>query len=77
MQDFLTGAKERFDWVIIDSPPVLPYADAELMSVLVDGVVLVVQANKTPAHLLEEATRRLRGCNVLGVVLNDFERRTS
>ncbi len=71
MQTFLAEAKASFDWVILDSPPVLPCVDAELMSVLVDGVILVVQVNKTPANLVEEATCRLCGCNVLGVVLNE------
>ena len=62
-----------FDWVIIDSPPCLPVADASLISALSDGVVLVVRAASTPSELSQRAQQELKGRNIVGVVLNAAE----
>jgi capsular exopolysaccharide synthesis family protein len=75
MQALLQGASADYDWVIVDSPPLFPDADAELLSGLVDGVLLVVQANSTPAARIQDAVLCLRGRNVLGIILNEPERR--
>ncbi|MEW5977957.1 MAG: CpsD/CapB family tyrosine-protein kinase [Acidobacteriota bacterium] len=70
MRDFLSAASERFDWVILDSPPYLPLADAELMSTMVDGILFVVRASHTPASLVSKSAESLRGKNLLGVIFN-------
>ena len=70
MRDFLVLAAKRFDWVFLDSPSILDYPDAELMSSLVDGVLLVVNASQTSADLLVEGVQTLKGKNVLGIILN-------
>lgn len=59
-----------FDWVIIDSPPCVPVADASILASLCDGVLLVVRAGVTPAEIAQKAGQELQGKNVLGVVLN-------
>jgi len=59
-----------FDWVIMDSPPLLPVADASLLADHVDGVILVVRAASTPTIAAERACQELQRRNVLGVVLN-------
>jgi capsular exopolysaccharide synthesis family protein len=59
-----------FDWVILDSAPLLPVADSSLLADLVDGVVLVVRAGQTPAETAQRACQELQGRNVVGVVLN-------
>lgn len=59
-----------FDWVILDSPPCLPVADASVLAELVDGVLMVVRAGSTPSETAQRATQELRGRNVVGVVLN-------
>ena len=58
--------------VLVDSPPVLPVADASVLASRVDGVMLVVQANRTHRRDLQTAVENLRkvGANLLGVVLN-------
>jgi capsular exopolysaccharide synthesis family protein len=65
----------RFDVVILDSPPVLGLADAPLMSAVVEGVVLVVQSNRSRRGSLKASLRRLRSMhpNVLGAVLTMFD----
>lgn len=63
---------ERFDRVIIDSPPVVPVTDAAILSTLVDGTVLVVRAFKTSQELARHALRALVdiGAKKAGAVLN-------
>lgn len=61
-----------FDWIIIDSPPVIPVADARLMAECCDGVLLVVKAEQTPGDLAQIAYREFRGKPFVGVVFNSM-----
>jgi len=63
-----------FDWVILDSPPLLPVADASLLADHVDGVILVIRAASTQTSVAERACQELQGRNVVGVVLNAVEK---
>lgn len=63
-----------FDWVILDSPPLLPVADASLLADHVDGVILVVRAASTQTSTAERACQELQGRNIVGVVLNAVEK---
>lgn len=71
-QELLRQLIERFDRVIIDSPPVAAVADATVLSTLIDGVVFVVRAFKTTRLLAQQGLRSLLDvdANVVGVVLN-------
>jgi len=74
VSDVVRGIGAQFDWVLIDSPPVLPLTDALSMSKHVDASVLVVaRANWTPLDALEEAVARIGPKNVFGIVLNRAE----
>lgn len=72
MQALLGRLKEQANIVLIDSPPVLPVADAAVLGASVDGVLLVVEAGKTRQHEVRQSVESLRrvGANVIGVVLN-------
>jgi protein-tyrosine kinase len=59
-----------FDWIILDSPPCLPVADASMLANLCDGVLLVVRAELTPSAAAQKACQELQGRNIVGVVLN-------
>jgi protein-tyrosine kinase len=59
-----------FDWVILDSPPCVPVADASIIADLCDGVLLVVRSGSTPSEVAQRARQELQGKNVVGVVLN-------
>ena len=59
-----------FDWVVIDSPPVISLADATLMAPLCDSVLLVVRTGRTPSKLVRESVRRLGKEKICGVVMN-------
>jgi len=64
-----------FDYVIIDSPPIIPVSDPLLLAEHVDGVVLVIRGGTTQREVVQRAANLLANSkiNVLGVVLNDFE----
>jgi capsular exopolysaccharide synthesis family protein len=62
-----------FDWILIDSPPCLPVADANILADICDGVLFVVKARSTPSAVVEKAGRELRGRNVVGVVMNQVD----
>jgi protein-tyrosine kinase len=62
-----------FDWVIIDSPPCLPVADATILANYCDGILLVVRAGSTASEVAQRACQELQGRNVIGVVLNAVE----
>jgi capsular exopolysaccharide synthesis family protein len=70
MKDFLTLAKNEYDWIILDSPPLVPLADAELLSMMADGILLVVRSGQTPGHLIAEAIKILKNKNLLGLIFN-------
>jgi succinoglycan biosynthesis transport protein ExoP len=63
---------EKFDHIVFDSPPVLGFADATILSASVDGIILVVQGGKTPRETLQRAKDILHQVNakILGVVVN-------
>ena len=73
MKHFLDRVKPAFDWIIIDSPPALPVADASVLGGLADGVLLVVRANSTPSEASQKACKELRDAHIIGVVLNTAE----
>ncbi len=75
MAELIDEVASTHDYVIIDSPPVLPVTDAVLLSRLVDGVVFVVKGAHTPGPVILEAKTRLEnvGARVLGTVLNDID----
>lgn len=75
MQQLLDELSETFDLIILDSPPVLGLADAPLMAALVDGVVIVIQSDRSRRGSLKTTLRRLRNSriNILGGVLTKFD----
>lgn len=66
----IAEARDAFDWVIIDTPPIGLLSDASLLAAAADGTLLVVKAESTPYELVERALAALGRDRVLGVVLN-------
>ncbi len=75
MKLMLGELRQRFKFVVIDSPPVLPVSDAMVLSTLVDGVVFVVESKATVRGAVTRALKILHnvGANVLGIVLNKVD----
>ncbi|HEY2773580.1 MAG TPA: CpsD/CapB family tyrosine-protein kinase [Candidatus Binatia bacterium] len=70
--EVVEGLARLADVTFIDAPPVTLYPDARALAPLVDGVILVIEADATPVGVASRATEILResGANILGVVLN-------
>lgn len=62
----------RFDWVLFDSPPLIPLTDALALARQTDASLLVVRAGKSPRALVEKAFEHLGRKHVLGIVLNEL-----
>ncbi len=73
MRRILDEAKERFDLVIVDTPPVTLLTDAHLLATLVDVVVVVVRAGVTPLPSIKKAVDAVGKDRVLGIVMNHAE----
>jgi capsular exopolysaccharide synthesis family protein len=78
MRKLLQALAQQVDIVLLDSPPVLPVADATALAQAVDGVLLVVKAGRTRRGAARHAVESLRrvGANLVGVVLNSVPRST-
>ena len=63
----------HFKWIVIDSPPVVPLADALALARQADASLLVVRAGRTPSEAVDTAIQALGAKHVLGVVLNGVE----
>jgi capsular exopolysaccharide synthesis family protein len=70
MRAVLEEARAAYDWVIIDTPPVGLLTDAKLLGAMVDAVVLVIEAGRTPCHDAARAIDAVGRDRVLGAVLN-------
>ena len=72
MRETLSALQQHYDYILIDSPPIMPANEAVLLSTLVDGVVLIANAQQTPKQITREALARLQyaRAKILGVVLN-------
>jgi capsular exopolysaccharide synthesis family protein len=73
LEKLLDRLAPLFDWVIIDSPPCLPVADANLLAGHCDGVLLVLRAKSTPSAAADKARKELQKRKVIGVVMNGVE----
>jgi capsular exopolysaccharide synthesis family protein len=70
----LEEARAQYDYVLVDTPPLVPLADCRLISKWVDAFIVVVAAHKTPRNLLAEALAVLDPDRVLGLVFNRDDR---
>ena len=74
MREVLDKCAARFDWVLIDTPPVAVLPDAQVVARLVGEVILVIGAGSTPAAAVERAVAELGGPDAItGTVLNRVE----
>ena len=69
----LDEARERFDYIVVDTPPLVPVQDCRVLARWVDGVVLVVASDHTPRALLEAALDILDPRKVVGLVFNGYD----
>ncbi len=79
MRSLLAYAVEKFDYVILDTPPMLSFADATILAAMADSVILVVNCQRSKRDLVKRTCRKLDETNtrVLGVVLNGLSHEQS
>ena len=75
MEHLLTQLEEKYDYIILDTPPVNAVADSKILSTKVDGTILVVKYGYTKKDAVIEAAKGLRAvnANIIGTVFNGEE----
>jgi polysaccharide biosynthesis transport protein len=78
MRAMLDEARGEYQFVIVDSPPLLNVSDSRILATLVEGVILVVKGGVTPRELAQRAQSYAEdvGANLIGVVLNNIDVRS-
>ena len=78
MRNLIATLASRFNFVIIDSPPIAAFTDSVLISSMVDGVLLVIQGGKSSREIARRSQKMLQevGARILGVVLNNVNLRS-
>jgi capsular exopolysaccharide synthesis family protein len=74
LEVLMAEMRRLYDYVLVDTPPVLSVADCRMMSSLIDGFIVVVKANRTPRRALVDALKIVDPAKILGVVLNGDDR---
>lgn len=75
MEQLLEQLKLDYDYILIDTPPIMPVTDAAVLSGKVDGLVMLVSSGEVTPAAAKEAKQRLlqAGAHILGVILNKVE----
>ena len=68
--ELLDEARRRYDYIVVDTPPLCPVQDCRVIAHWVDGFLLVVAAHRTPRGLVEEALNVVERGKMLGIVFN-------
>ena len=79
MVEFISPLREFGDesFIIIDSPPILLTTDSVLLSKMVDGIVMVIMADRTPKESVRRAIHSIDRNKIIGIVLNQVEKESS
>jgi capsular exopolysaccharide synthesis family protein len=75
--EILAEARRRYDFVIVDAPPVVPVSDCQVMAQWLDGFILVVTAHRTPRAMLGEALDAMDPKKILGLIFNGSDQFSS
>jgi capsular exopolysaccharide synthesis family protein len=74
LETILGEARRRYDYVLLDTPPLVPFPDGRVLSRWIDGFLMIVAAHRTPRRLVVEALNLLDPAKVIGVVFNGDDR---
>lgn len=72
MGEILQSAEQKFDYIIIDTPPAGYFSDTEILTGIADAAVLVVRQDVASAEQINDTIDELTGCRFMGVILNDM-----
>ena len=67
--------KDHFDYIILDTPPILPVTDSKLLAIKADATVVVVRSEVSKSKHVSQAFKELEkvNANIIGTILNDVE----
>jgi capsular exopolysaccharide synthesis family protein len=68
--ELLEEARQRYDYIVLDTPPLVPFPDCRLLERWINGFLVVVTAHKTPRKLVEEALNLVDPAKMIGLVFN-------
>jgi len=73
--DLVTVLKNKYKYILVDSPPVIPFIDATRICEVTDGVIMIVESEGTRSEVVDHALDRLKsaGAEILGIILNKRE----
>lgn len=74
LTELLHEARQQYDYVVLDTPPLVPVPDSALITDRADGFLMVVSAHRTPRKLLEDALNRVDPAKLIGIVFNGDDR---
>jgi len=75
--ELVERARRQYDFVVVDTPPVVPVLDCRVIEKLVDGFFVVIAAHKTPREQLAEALAVIDSAKILGIIFNGDDRPAS
>jgi Mrp family chromosome partitioning ATPase len=73
IRNILAELRTRFEFIILDAPPILPLADMNLLASMADMLLVVVRAGVTPQDVVEKAVKTLKPFNRAGIILTGYE----
>ena len=75
LEGVLAELKKMYRYILLDSPPVIPFVDSTIITGMTDGVVFVIESNLTRSQVVQNAIERLKsgGGEILGLILNKRE----
>ncbi|MFQ5354624.1 MAG: tyrosine-protein kinase family protein, partial [Thermodesulfobacteriota bacterium] len=74
MKKLMERVRIEFDYVILDTPPIAPVADVNILSKFVDGLIMIVRADSTPRDMVIKAVHSMPDADIVGIVLNRINR---
>jgi len=75
LEGVLAELKSMYRYILLDSPPVIPFIDSTIITGMVDGVVFIIESNLTRSQVVQHAIEKLKsgGGEIVGVILNKRE----
>jgi capsular exopolysaccharide synthesis family protein len=69
----LAGLRERYDYIILDAPPILPLADMNVFASMGDILALVIRSGETPTNIVQKALKALKPTSQAGIILTGMQ----
>lgn len=74
--DLMSELRQQYDRIIVDTPPIVPFTDADAVGALSDGILMVARSGQTRSASYQQALRLVSSTKVIGTILNDHFART-